>query len=217
MILRFGRKELLPSWSQGQFNALMIAGFAGTVVLWSFVKYLIGDDLYISYFHLANIAGPPFAASLMIRRRSVESVSPLAARTAVTDSWLGVSVIAAVFGAGHHIHRDKVGFHRVQHIGELMLPLQGDAAHDLRVHIHANFLHLIEDAVSLVGQVYLVDPSILRIGAAFHEPALFKAVDEATECHLAQIQHLRQLRLRNAFFPMTGNTRQDPPLGTSDA
>src|SRR5262249_45719081 len=77
MILRFGRQELLPSWSKAGFNALMVAGLVGMVVLWSFVKYLIGDELYISYFHLANIAGPPFAASLLIRRRSRAGTTPL--------------------------------------------------------------------------------------------------------------------------------------------
>jgi hypothetical protein len=89
MILRFGRKELLPSWTQAQFSALMIAGFASTVVLWSFVKYLIGDDLYISYFHLANIVGPPFAASLMIRRRSTAGTTALIwiAYTLMVGSW----------------------------------------------------------------------------------------------------------------------------------
>lgn len=89
MILRFGRKELLPTWSQAQFSMLMIAGFAGTVILWSFVKYLIGDDLYISYFHLANIAGPPLAASMMIRRRSTAGTTPLiwTAYALMVGSW----------------------------------------------------------------------------------------------------------------------------------
>jgi hypothetical protein len=89
MTLRFGRDELLPSWSQTQFRALVFAGLAITAVTWSFVKAHMSDDLYISYFHLANMAGPPFAAAMLIRRGSRAGTTTLiwAAYTVMVASW----------------------------------------------------------------------------------------------------------------------------------
>ncbi|HWO25748.1 MAG TPA: hypothetical protein VNO30_43720 [Kofleriaceae bacterium] len=89
MILRFGRKELTPSWSQGQFAILIISGVAVMLVVWLFVKVLIGDPLYITYFHLANMAGPAFGAAMLIRRRSRVGTTPLiwGAYTLMSGSW----------------------------------------------------------------------------------------------------------------------------------
>jgi len=89
MTLRFGREELLPSWSPMQFRALVVAGFIAAAVTWSFVKSQLHDDLYVSYFHLANMAGPLFAAALLIRRRSRAGTTPLiwGAYTVMVASW----------------------------------------------------------------------------------------------------------------------------------
>jgi hypothetical protein len=89
MTLRFGKDELAPNWSQAQFNVVILSGFIVTAVTWSFVKAHMGDDLYISYFHLANMAGPPFAAALLIRRRSRAGTSTLiwSAYTLMVASW----------------------------------------------------------------------------------------------------------------------------------
>jgi hypothetical protein len=89
MTLRFGREELLPSWTPTQFRLLVFSGLIVTVVTWSFVKVHLRDDLYISYFHLANMAGPPFAAALLVRRRSRAGTTPLiwGAYTVMVASW----------------------------------------------------------------------------------------------------------------------------------
>jgi hypothetical protein len=89
MLLKFGRNELLPSWTQSQFRALVFAGLIVSTVVWVFVKEAIRDDLYITYFHLANMAGPLFGAAQVIRRRSTAGTNPLiwSAYTVMVASW----------------------------------------------------------------------------------------------------------------------------------
>ena len=89
MTLRFGRKELAPSLSEGAFRLLVTAGVVVAMIIWDFVKTLIGDDLYITYFHLANMAGPVFAAPLLFRRGSRAGTTPLiwAAYTLMVVCW----------------------------------------------------------------------------------------------------------------------------------
>lgn len=77
LIIRFGRREIAPMLTQGQFTGVILAGVVFTMVVWEFVKGLIGDELYVTYFHLANLAGPPFMAALMLRRRSAAGTTPL--------------------------------------------------------------------------------------------------------------------------------------------
>jgi hypothetical protein len=76
-LIVYGREELRPSWSQAQFAGLIVGGVAVALVAWSFVKHLIGDPLYIDYFHIANLAGPIFAAALLLRRGSRAGQTPL--------------------------------------------------------------------------------------------------------------------------------------------
>lgn len=89
MTLRFGRAELLPSWSPLQFNLLMGAGLLVTVMTWSLIRSALSDDLYIIYFHVANMAGPPLAAAMLIRRGSRAGTTPLIwyAYTLMVASW----------------------------------------------------------------------------------------------------------------------------------
>ncbi len=89
LTLRFGRAELVPSWTQGQFVALVLAGLVLMIVTWSVVKRAIGDELFITYFHLANMAGPAFGAALMLRRRSRAGTAPLVwdAYTVMVACW----------------------------------------------------------------------------------------------------------------------------------
>jgi len=89
MILRFGRGELLPSWSQTQFAALIVAGVIVAAVTWAFLRAQLDDPLFILYFHLANMAGPPFYAAQLIRRRSTRGTNPLIwlAYTVMVASW----------------------------------------------------------------------------------------------------------------------------------
>jgi hypothetical protein len=76
LILRFGRSELRPSWSQGQFNLLIGAALAVAIVVWAFVKHNLNDPLFITYFDLANMAGPMFFAANLIRRGSTKGTNP---------------------------------------------------------------------------------------------------------------------------------------------
>jgi hypothetical protein len=89
MTLRFGRKELAPALSQPQFTALVFAGLGTMWIAWEFVKRLIGDELYIDYFHLANLAGPAFAAAMVLRRGTRAGTNPLiwGAYTVMVASW----------------------------------------------------------------------------------------------------------------------------------
>jgi hypothetical protein len=89
MTLRFGRRELLPASTDLQFNLLIFAGLIITVLTWNVIKASLADPLYIVYFHLANMAGPPFAAALLIRRRSSAGTSALIWRayTLMVTSW----------------------------------------------------------------------------------------------------------------------------------
>ncbi|MET0660233.1 MAG: hypothetical protein ABW110_18985 [Steroidobacteraceae bacterium] len=77
MTLRFGRKEIAPSLSQSQFTVLILGGVALMAVAWGFTKHLIREDLFINYFHLANMAGPAFAWSMILSRRSRAGTSPM--------------------------------------------------------------------------------------------------------------------------------------------
>jgi hypothetical protein len=89
MALRFGRAELAATLRQGQFTALLLAGLAVTWIAWEQIKRLIGDPLYIDYFHFANLVGPVFAAAQTLRRGTRAGTSPLiwAAYTAMVASW----------------------------------------------------------------------------------------------------------------------------------
>ena len=89
MTLRLGRKELAPGLSQPQFTILVLCGLAVMWVGWEMVKDLIGDPLYINYFHLANLVGPAMAAAQIFRRGNRAGTSPLIwwAYTAMVASW----------------------------------------------------------------------------------------------------------------------------------
>jgi hypothetical protein len=69
------------------------------IVVWSFVKPQLNDPLYITYFDLVNMAGPPFYAASLIRRGSTRGTNSLIMRsyTLLVASW---SVACALwFGA----------------------------------------------------------------------------------------------------------------------
>jgi hypothetical protein len=75
-LIQYGRAELLPSVSQRQFTALVLAGIGAAIVLWSLIRHIISDPLWINYFDLANVVGPVFAAGLLVRRRSRAGQTP---------------------------------------------------------------------------------------------------------------------------------------------
>ncbi|MBM4384749.1 MAG: hypothetical protein FJ091_15460 [Deltaproteobacteria bacterium] len=95
LTLRFGRKEFAPRLTQPQFTALVLA-WLGTMALgFELVKEWIGDPLYINYFHLANLIGPPFAAAMVVRRGTRAGTSPLiwGAYTAMVASWFTATAL----------------------------------------------------------------------------------------------------------------------------
>jgi hypothetical protein len=77
MILKFGRKELMPNRSQGQFTAVVLAGLAVMIVTWTYVWSNLADPLNIVYFYLANMAGPALGAALVVKRGTRAGTSPL--------------------------------------------------------------------------------------------------------------------------------------------
>jgi hypothetical protein len=95
LTLRFGRKELAPRLTQPQFTALVLAWLATMVIGFELVKAWIGDPLYINYFHLANLIGPPFAAAMVARRGTRAGTSPLiwGAYTVMVASWFTATAL----------------------------------------------------------------------------------------------------------------------------
>lgn len=75
MTLRFGREELAPGWTGGQFAALLVAAAAIFGITWHMVLGAMPDDLNIVYFNIANMAGPIAMAGLLLRRRSIAGTS----------------------------------------------------------------------------------------------------------------------------------------------
>jgi hypothetical protein len=95
LTLRFGRKEFAPRLTQPQFTGLVLAWLATMVVGFELVKEWIGDPLYINYFHLANLIGPPFAAAMVVRRGTRAGTSPLiwGAYTVMVASWFTATAL----------------------------------------------------------------------------------------------------------------------------
>jgi hypothetical protein len=95
LTLRFGRREFAPRLTQPQFTALVLAWLATMVVGFELVKSWIGDPLYINYFHLANLLGPPFAAAMVVRRGTRAGTSPLiwGAYTMMVASWFTATAL----------------------------------------------------------------------------------------------------------------------------
>jgi hypothetical protein len=95
LTLRFGRKEFAPRLTQPQFTGLVLAWLATMVVGFELVKEWIGDPLYINYFHLANLIGPPFAAAMVVRRGTCAGTSPLiwGAYTVMVASWFTATAL----------------------------------------------------------------------------------------------------------------------------
>jgi hypothetical protein len=76
-LIQYGRNELLPSATQAQWTALVIAAIGAAIVIWSLIRHVIVDPLWITYFDLANLVGPIFAAALILRRRSAAGQTTL--------------------------------------------------------------------------------------------------------------------------------------------
>ena len=75
MTLKFGRKELVPNWSQRNFTLLLAAAAAIFGITWYMILGALADDLNIVYFNIANMAGPIAMAGLILRRKSAAGTS----------------------------------------------------------------------------------------------------------------------------------------------
>jgi hypothetical protein len=76
-LIQYGRDELVPSWTQRQFAALVLAGVGVAIVWWSLVRHVLNDPLWIIYFDFANFVGPFFGIALVVRRRSRAGQAPM--------------------------------------------------------------------------------------------------------------------------------------------
>jgi hypothetical protein len=93
--IRYGRGELLPSWSPRGFAALICAGAVAGAVVWGMVKHVLRDDLYAVSFGFTMALYPPFGVALLVRRRSGAGQSRLqwAAYTVMAAAWFSASAI----------------------------------------------------------------------------------------------------------------------------
>jgi len=69
-LLKFGRKELLPTVSQSTFVSIMAATLAVSSVIWYGVKTVLADELWFFSFGWTIWFCLPFVIPLMLKRRS---------------------------------------------------------------------------------------------------------------------------------------------------
>jgi hypothetical protein len=89
LTLRFGHREFAPALSRNQFVALVLLGVGGMAIAFETVKGWVGDELYINYFHFANLVGPMCGAAMVMRRGSRIGTTPLI--------WAAYTVMVAAF------------------------------------------------------------------------------------------------------------------------
>lgn len=89
LTLRFGHREFAPSLSKNQFVTMILLGVAGMAVAFETVKGWAGDEIYINYFHFANLVGPMCGAAMVMRRGSRRGTTPLI--------WGAYTVMVAAF------------------------------------------------------------------------------------------------------------------------
>lgn len=75
--IQYGRKELLPSATPGQFAALIVAGAVVAVIVWNFLNHVMNDPIAIAYFSIANTALPVMYIGILMRRRSSAGTAPV--------------------------------------------------------------------------------------------------------------------------------------------
>lgn len=73
--LRYGRRELLPDWSERRFAALLGLGLLFSIISYEFFKYGFGDPLFQMDPTLTMLSYPAFGAALLIRRGSARGQS----------------------------------------------------------------------------------------------------------------------------------------------
>lgn len=88
-VVQYGRAELLPTATRARFAAVVVGGVIAAAVVWSMVRQVISDPLFITYFDLANVAGALAGTGLLLRRRS------RAGQT--VGLWLGYAAMATAW------------------------------------------------------------------------------------------------------------------------
>lgn len=93
--VRYGREELLPSWTERAFAGLIAVGALGTIVAWEYLKAVMNDPLYQASPALTMLALPITGAALMIRRRSAvgQTVTIWAAFTVMAVCWWTTTIV----------------------------------------------------------------------------------------------------------------------------
>jgi hypothetical protein len=78
MLLRYGRQELAPWATQGQFTGIILFGLALSAIAWLAVKSVMQDELFLVAFGFTIFWCVPFNFALMAARRSAVGQSTLA-------------------------------------------------------------------------------------------------------------------------------------------
>ena len=88
-ILKYGRQEYAPSWTQAQFAALIAAGAVVAVVAWEYFRSMMGDPLYFAGPAPTMVSYVVFGAALYLRRRSAvgQSIVMWGSFTAMAVAW----------------------------------------------------------------------------------------------------------------------------------
>lgn len=75
-IIKYGRSASSPL-SQRQYQWLVLAGVAGTVVIWTLLKSVLDDDLYIIAFGLTVVVYPLFGIPMLLNPERVRGQTPI--------------------------------------------------------------------------------------------------------------------------------------------
>lgn len=69
-LLRYGREELLPQFTQRQYVIAMCLALVGSAAAWLTIKQALNDDLYLFSFGWTLFWGAPLCIGMMVRRGS---------------------------------------------------------------------------------------------------------------------------------------------------
>ncbi len=75
-VLRWGRKEILPQFSQAAYVGVLLIALAGTSVSWYAVKTMLADELWFFSFGWTIWFCLPFTIPMMLKRGSTVGQSP---------------------------------------------------------------------------------------------------------------------------------------------
>lgn len=76
-VIRYGRDELMPAFSQRAFAAVIVAATVGVAAVWFFVRTALDDDLFYISFFLTIVWPVLFTTPQILRRGSRRGTSVL--------------------------------------------------------------------------------------------------------------------------------------------